>query len=99
MANISICAMCGGEIKTTAQKLRASAKEYFLGIRDTSTRKICYCKERFRNEDYCLHYATRDSCGVGRFCSCESPVPSSTYYKCAYGPCEGHKCEKCGRFL
>lgn len=50
-------------------------------------------------EDYCTHYPSRDDCEVGKHCSCNTPVPSSTHYECAYGPCEGHKCEKCGRFL
>ena len=49
--------------------------------------------------DYCTHYGSRDDCDVGKPCTCESPVRSGTYYQCAFGPCEGHKCEKCGRFI
>jgi len=32
-------------------------------------------------------------------CTCEEPRESSAFYECAYGHCNGHKCEACGDWM
>ena len=55
--------------------------------------------EQPKKETYCQHYEARDQCDVGQQCECDERLRSNTHYECAYGPCAGEKCQRCGRFI